>query len=74
MNDSYSRPIPRLLHVEPGQSVELVQITKNQPEPIRRMIAKDKKYAYFENAKISLSCPVNPAYMRFGEGGWRVKP
>ena len=76
MNDHYSRPIPRLRHVQPGQSVALVQTQTNQqrPEPIRVLISKDAKYGYFDGAKVCLGHPVEHCFMVFGEGGWRVKP
>lgn len=74
MNDHYSRPIPRLRHVQPGESVALVQTDPRRPEPIRVLRSKDAKYGYFDDAKVCLGHPVEHFFMVFMEGGWRVKP
>lgn len=61
-------PIPRLRHCAPGQWVTLVGDTK--PKALRMV---DDIYGYFDTITVSLSHPVNPGGMEFGEGGWKQK-
>lgn len=69
MNYTIPRPIPRLRHIKPNQTV----ILAGERKP-RRLLMVDDIYGYFADQSIvCLSHPVSHALMAFGEGGWQIK-
>lgn len=64
---SFSKPLPRLRHIEPGQFFTLI----HESTP-RLLIYKSSKHGYFNEGYASLCHEVRAEGMKFGEGGWRV--